>query len=83
MTDLIKVTERESPKRRFWQKTTEILADSPLLLEILAFGGRRETRRKPQSFAENRRFSKKTKDLRRLSSVTSGPSPSFSESLHT
>ena len=49
--------ERESPKRRFSQKP-QIFADSPLLLEIQAFGGRRfsqettDFRRKPQETAD-------------------------------
>ena len=48
-----------------------IFADSPFLLEIPSFGGRR----KPQIFAENRRFSQKTTGNRGLGSVILGPSP--------
>ena len=54
-----------------FRRKPQIFADSPLLLEIQAFGGRR----KPQIFAENRRFSKKTAGNRRLGSVTLGASP--------
>ena len=57
------MTERESPKRRFSQKTADF-ADSPLLLEIQALEG-----------AGNRRFSQKTAGNRRLGSVTLGASP--------
>ena len=45
-----------------FRRKPQIFADSPLLLEIQAFGGRREPqktadfRRKPQIFAENRRL---------------------------
>ena len=63
--------DREGPKRRFSRRQPQIFADSPLLLETRAFGGRRKPqkttdfRRKPKIFAENRR----------LGSVTLGASP--------
>ena len=50
------------------RRKPQIFADSPLLLEIQAFGARRKPqktadfRRKPKIFAENRRFSQKTAD---------------------
>ena len=46
-----------------FRRKPQIFADSPLLLEIPAFGGRRKPqkttdfRRKPKIFAENHRFS--------------------------
>ena len=64
-----------------FRRKRETFADSPLLLEIPAFGGRRKPqktadfRRKPQILAENRRFSQKTAGNRRLGSVTLGASP--------
>ena len=42
------MTERERER----EPKTQIFPDSPLVLEIPAFGGRR----KPQIFAENRRY---------------------------
>ena len=63
------MTER-APNADFRRKPL-IFADSPLLLEIQAFGGRR----KPQIFAGNRRFSRKTAGNHRLGSVTLSPSP--------
>ena len=58
------------------RRKPQIFADSPLLLEIPAFGGRRKPqktadffRRKPKIFAQ------KTAGNRRLGSVTLGPSP--------
>ena len=51
----------ESTKNADFRRKLQIFADSPLLLEIPAFGGRRKAqktadfRRKPQIFAENRR----------------------------
>ena len=51
----------ESTKNADFRRKPQIFADSPLLLEIPAFGGRRfsqktaDFRRKPQIFAENRR----------------------------
>ena len=64
-----KVTERA--QNADFRRKPQIFADSPLLLEIPAFGGRR----KPQIFAGNRRFSQKTAGNRRLGSVTLGASP--------
>ena len=54
-----------------FRRKPQIFADSPLLLEIQAFGGCR----KPQILAENRRFSQKTAGNCRLGSVTLGASP--------
>ena len=54
-----------------FRRKPQIFADSPLLLEIQAMGGRR----KPQIFAVNRRFLQKTAGNRRLGSVTLGASP--------
>ena len=48
----------ESTQNADFRRKPQISADSPLLLEIPAFGGRR----KPQIFAENRRFSQETAD---------------------
>ena len=51
----------ESAQNADFRRKPQIFADSPLLLEIPAFGGRRKLqktadfRRKPQIFAENRR----------------------------
>ena len=51
----------ESTKNADFRRKPQIFADSPLLLEIPAFGGRRKPqktadfRRKPQIFAGNRR----------------------------
>ena len=56
------------------RRKPQIFEDSPLLLEIQAFGGRRKPqktadfRRKPKIFAENRRFSQI--GLRHLRCVT-------------
>ena len=66
----LKVTEKA--QNADFRRKPQIFADSPLLLEIPAFGGRRKPqktadfRRKPQIFAGNRR----------LGSVTLGASPS-------
>ena len=63
----------ESTKNADFRRKPQIFADSPLLLEIPAFGGRRKQqetadfRRKPKIFAGI--------SNRRLSSVTLGPSP--------
>ena len=71
-----KVTERERTQNADFRRKPQILADSPFLLEIPAFGGRRKPqktadfRRKPQIFAENRR--KPQIGLRHLRSVTFG-----------
>ena len=54
-----------------FRRKPQILADSPLLLEIQAFGGRR----KPQKTADFRRKPKIFAGNRRLGSVTSGASP--------
>ena len=57
-----------------FRRKPQIFADSPLLLEVRAFGGRRKPqkttdfRRKPKIFAENRR--KPQIRLRHLRSVT-------------
>ena len=70
---------RESAKNADFRRKPPIFADSPLLLEISAFGGRRKPqktedfRRKPQIFAENRRFSQI--GLRHLRSVTFSSAP--------
>ena len=48
----------ESAQNADFRRKPQIFADSPLLLEIPAFGGHR----KPQ---KNRRFSQKTEDSRR------------------
>ena len=69
-TEGTKVTE--NPQNADFRRKPQIFADSPLLLEIQAFGGRR----KPQISAENRRFSGETAGNRSLGSVTLGPSPS-------
>ena len=67
------MTERE-PKTQIFTENPLIFADSPFLLEIQAFGGRRKPqktadfRRKAQIFAENRR--KPQIGLRHLRSVT-------------
>ena len=64
----------ERPKNADFRRKPQIFADSPLLLEIPAFGGRRkpqktaDLRRKPKIFAENRR--KPLIGLRRLRCVT-------------
>ena len=52
-----KVTERA--QNADFRRKPQIFAESPLLLEIPAFGGRPET-------AESRRFSQKTEDFRHL-----------------
>ena len=59
----------EKAQNEDFRRKPEIFADSPLLLEVEAFGGCRF------SFAENRRFSQNTAGNRRLGSVTLGPSP--------
>ena len=53
------------------RRKPQIFADSPLLLEIQAFGGRR----KPQKTADIRRKPKIFAGNRRLGSVTLGASP--------
>ena len=64
----------ESTKNADFRRKPQIFADSPLRLEIPAFGGRRKPqkiadfRRKPQIFAQNRR--KPQIGLRHLRSVT-------------
>ena len=66
--------ERESPKRRFSQKTADFRGFTPEILEIPAFGGRRKPqktgafRREPKLFAESRR--KPPIGLRHLRCVT-------------
>ena len=42
-----------------FRRKQQIFTDSPLLLEIHAFGGRRNCR-KPQTFADNQRLSQRT-----------------------
>ena len=67
-----KVTERA--QNADFRRKPQIFADSTLLLEIPAFGGRR----KPQKTADFRRTPKifeKTTGNCRLASVTLGPSP--------
>ena len=54
-----------------FRRKPQIFADSPLLLEIQAFGEHRK-RRKPQIRAEKQRCSQKTAGNRRLGSVTLG-----------
>ena len=54
-----------------FHRTPQIFADSPLLLEIQAFGGRR----KPQKTADFRRKPKIFAENCSLASVTLGPSP--------
>ena len=54
-----------------FRRKPQIFADSPLLLEIQAFGGRR----KLQETADFHRKPKKTAGNRKLGSVTLGPSP--------
>ena len=62
-----------------FRRKPQILADSPLLLKIQAFGGRRKPqktadfRRKPQIFAEKRR--KPQIGLRHLRCVTFSSAP--------
>ena len=64
----------ENAQNADFRRKPQIFADSPLLLEIQAFGGRRKPqktadfRRKPKIFAE-------TVGNRRLASVTLGASP--------
>ena len=64
----------ENAQNADFRRKPQIFADSPLLLEIPAFGGRRKPqktadfRRKPQIFAENRR--KPQIGLRHLRCVT-------------
>ena len=64
----------ESTKNADFRRKPQLFADSPLLLEIPAFGGRRKPqktadfRRKPKIFAGNRR--KPQIGLRHLRSVT-------------
>ena len=64
----------ESAQNADFRRKPQIFADSPLLLEIPAFGGRRKPqktadfRRKPQILAENRR--KPQIGLRHLRCVT-------------
>ena len=73
----------ESTKNADFRRKPQIFADSPILLEIPAFGGRRKPqktadfRRKPKIFAENRR--KPQIGFRHLRCVTfsSGPSREF------
>ena len=62
----------ESTKNADFRREPQIFADSPLLLEIPAFGGGR----KPQIFAENCRFSQKTEDFRRKPQETADSAPS-------
>ena len=66
--DRTKVTEKA--QNADFRRKPQIFADSPLLLEIQACGGRR----KPQKTGHFRR-KPKTAGNRRLGSVTSGPSP--------
>ena len=54
-----------------FRRKPQIFADSPLLLEIPAFGGRR----KPQKTADFRRKPQILAGNRRLGSVTLGASP--------
>ena len=61
--------ERERAQNADFRRKPQIFEDSPLLLEIQAFGGRR----KPQ---ENRRFSQKTEDFRRKPQETADWAPS-------
>ena len=66
---------QRKPKNADFRRKPQIFADSPLLLEIPAFGGRR-------IFAENRRFSQKTADflqigLRHLRRVTFSSAPNW------
>ena len=64
----------EKAQNADFRRKLQIFADSPLLLEIPAFGGRRKPqktadfRRKPKIFAENRR--KPQIGLRHLRCVT-------------
>ena len=64
----------ENAQNTDFRRKPQIFADSPLLLEIEAFGGRRKPqktadfRRKPKIFAENRR--KPLIGLRHLRCVT-------------
>ena len=58
----------ESTQNADFRRRPQVFADSPLLLEIPAFGGRRE----PQKTED---FARKTAGNRRLGSVTLGPSP--------
>ena len=55
----------EKAQNADFRRKPQTFADSPLLLEIQALGGRR----KPQIFAENRRFLQKTAGNRRSGSV--------------
>ena len=65
----------EKAQNADFRRKPQIFADSPLLLEIPAFGGRR----KPQKTADVRRkpqiFAGKPQGNRRLGSVTLGASP--------
>ena len=69
----------ESAQNADFRRKPQIFAGSPLLLEIPAFGGRREPQktadfpRKPKNFAESRR--KPQIGLRHLRSVTFGSAP--------
>ena len=62
----------ENAQNADFRRKPQIFADSPLLLEIQAFRGRR----KPQETAGNRRFSQETADFRRKPQETADWAPS-------
>ena len=64
----------EKAQNADFRRKPQIFADSLLLLEIQAFGGRKKPQ-KTADFRRNRRFSQKTAGNRRLGSVTLGASP--------
>ena len=58
-----------------FRRKPQIFADSPLLLKIQAFGGRRKPQKTAAFRRKPRRFSQKTAGNRRLGSVTLDASP--------
>ena len=65
----------ETTQNADFRRKPQIFADSPLLLEIQAFGGRRKPQKTADFRSENHRFSPKTAGNRTLGSVTLGASP--------
>ena len=74
------VGDKRAPfERALYFRKPQIFADSPFSWKFQHLEGA-GNRRKPQIFAENRRFSQ---DFRRLDSVTLGPSPLARPSLES
>ena len=65
--------EEERAQNAYFRRKPQIFTDSPLHLEIQAFGWRRKPQ-KTRRFHRNRRFSQKTAGNRRLGPVTLGQS---------